>query len=141
MISAYAHGPRAGGEYISKLLGDAAIGVFNGERVDGEVAKIGDAPLFEWIDLEHWVPRPDHGRLHADVARSEAWPRAVGGPAIKWDSDECEVQFFRARDVRKPHECGHARKARIDQRVHRLRMRLRALFGFHKVSANYKAWR
>ncbi len=61
MVSANANWVRSGTEHFPELLSDPAIRIFDRERVYGEVAKIGDPPLFKWIDLQHWIPWTNHG--------------------------------------------------------------------------------
>src|SRR5436309_2736303 len=78
-----------------ELLGDALVSVFNRERVDGEVAEIGDAPSLKWINFEHRIPWPNHRRLHADVARPEAWAGTIGCATVKRHSDQRDIKLFR----------------------------------------------
>src|SRR5438105_15431860 len=134
MIPANAHRPRAAPKHVSELLSDSLISMFNRQWIDGEITEIGNAPFFKWINLQHRIPRPDHGRLNPYISRAKARSRTIRRAAIKRYPDQRDVQFLRLRNVRQPHECGNPRKARIDQRVHRQRMRLCALLRFHKVA-------
>ena len=94
------------------------------ELVESVIAEISDAPFFERIELQHRIPGTDHGRLHANVARPKASARAISRASIERDTNQRQVQFRRLRNMGQAHECGHTRKARINQRVHRHRMRL-----------------
>src|SRR5229473_8004606 len=118
MIAPDADRPRTGAKHVAQLIGYAAIGVFNRERVDGEIAKISDTPLFERIDLQHRIPGADHGRLHANVARAETRTGAVGGASVEGNTNQGKVEVLGSRNVRQPHECGDAGETWVDQRVH-----------------------
>src|SRR5438270_1612808 len=133
MVSTYAHGFRARLHHRRELLGDAAVGVLDREWVDREIAKIADPPLLERIHLQDRIPRPDHGRLHSNVARTKAWARTVSCPAVKWNADQGNIKFLGLRHVRQTHERRHAGKSRVDKRIHRLGMRSASLSGFHKA--------
>src|SRR5581483_7170719 len=140
MIAANAHWTRARVEHIPKLFRDTPVGVLDGQGVDREVPKIRDAPFFKRIDLEYGIPGPDHRRLHTDVSGAKARPGPVGGAAIEGNADERNIELFWVADMRQPHEGRNAGKARINQRIHRLRMRRSEFPGPHGCGANYKAW-
>src|SRR5437868_10089249 len=131
MITTDTDGARAGANYVTQLLSNSSIRVFNREWIDGEIAKVADAPLLKWVYLQHRIPRADHGRLHANVSRAEARTRAVGCASVEGNSNQGKVKFFCMRDVWQPHECRHAGKAWIDQRVHRHGVRLGGFLGSH----------
>jgi hypothetical protein len=122
MVTADANTASACLENRSNSLLDALEGVFDGERVDGEIAEIGDAIFGEGIYVEDRIPRTDDCGLDADVARTEAWAGAIGGAAVERDADEGEVEFFGLRDVRKAHEGGDAGEAGVPECIERLRM-------------------
>lgn len=123
MIAAYAGGAGSGGKDWGEALLDATEGVFDGERIDREVAEVGDAIFFEGIDIQNGIPRADDGGLHSDVTRAEARPRSIGRAAVERDADDGDVEFLRLRDVRQTHEGGDAGEASVLQSVHRLRVR------------------
>ena len=93
MISAHANGARVSAQYLAKLLGDSPVSIFNGERIDREIAKVSDPQLLEWIDLQHRVPGANHGRLHAHVTRTETRARAVSCAAIEGNADQRHIQL------------------------------------------------
>ena len=134
MISTDADRPRAAPKHFPELLSDSLISIFDRQWIDGEVTEIGNAPFFKWINLQHGIPRPDHGRLNPNISRPKTRSGTISRAAIKRYPDEGDVQFLRLGDMRQPHECGNAREARVHQRVHRLRMRLCALLRFHSVA-------
>src|ERR1700682_640284 len=134
MISANADRPCRVTKHFSELLSDSLVGIFNRQWINGEVTKIGDAPFFKWINFQHRIPRPDHGRLNPYISRTKTRARTISCAAIERYPDESDVQFLGLRDMRQPHECGNTGKTRVHQRVHRLRMRLCALLGFHRVA-------
>src|ERR1700730_16586651 len=136
MISTDADRACAGTEHFSQLLGNSPISVFNRERVNGEIAKITDPPLFEGIDLQLRIPGPDHGRLHANVSRAEARTWAVGCASVEWNADQGKVEFNCSRNMWQPHKCGHAGETWIDQGIDRQGVRLcGSSFGFHEWRA------
>src|ERR1700693_4530401 len=105
MISADANRPCPASQHFPELFGDSLVSIFNRQWIDGEIAEIGHAPFFEWIDLQHRIPRPDHGRLNPYISRPKARSGTISRTTIKRDSNERDVQFLRLRDVRQPHEC------------------------------------
>ena len=135
VIAADAYWAGSSAQHGIELLGDALVGVFNRERVDGEVAKIPDSPLLEGVDLKDRIPGADHSRLHANVAWPEAWAGAIGCASIEWHSDQRDVEFFCSGNMGQPHEGGNAGESWINQRVHRLGMRGCTFFRFHRGAA------
>src|SRR5438309_2078995 len=71
MISPYADRPRAAPKYFSELLSDSLISIFDRQWIDGEITEVRNAPFFKWIDLQHRIPRPDHGRLNPYISRAK----------------------------------------------------------------------
>ena len=122
MIAANADAACAGFEDWSDSLLDALEGVFDGERIDGEVAEVGDAIFREGIYVEDGIPRADDGGLNANVAGTEARAGTISGAAVEGDSDERNVEFFGLSDVRKAHEGGDAGEAGVAEGVEGLRM-------------------
>ena len=104
VISADADGTRARVGHFAQLVRDAVVGIVQGERINREVAVIGDAPMRKRVDIQHRVPRTNNGALLAHMARTEARPRTVGGAAIEGDPNERNIEFLRARNVRQAHE-------------------------------------
>src|SRR5713226_382976 len=104
VISADADGTRARIRNFAQLVRYAVVGIVQGERINREVAVIGDAPMRERVDIQHRVPRTNDGALLAHMARTEARPRTVGGATIEWDPNERNIEFLRARNVRQAHE-------------------------------------
>src|ERR1700730_9884508 len=135
MIATDADRARSGTKHFSQLLGNSPISVFNGERVNGEIAKTTGPPLFEGIDLQHRIPGPDHGRLHANVSRAEARTWAVGCASVEWNANQCKVEFNGSRNMWQPHKCGQAGETWIDQGIDRHGVWLCRSFGFHKWRA------
>jgi hypothetical protein len=122
MIAADADAAGSGLEDGSDSLLDALEGVFDGERVHGEVAEVGDAIFREGIYVENRIPRTDDRGLDANVAWAETRAGAIGGAAVKGDADEGDVEFFGLGDVREAHEAGNAGEAGVAESVERLRM-------------------
>ena len=83
---------------------DAEKGVLDGERIHGEIAKVGDTVLGEWIHMQDWIPRANDGGLGADISRSEARAGAIRGAAIEGHANESELEFFGLGDVRQTHK-------------------------------------
>jgi hypothetical protein len=123
MIASDANAAYSGLEDGSNSLFDAEKGVFDGKRIDGEIAKVGDAMLGERIHVQDGVPRANDGGLDADVAGAEARAGAIGGATVDRDADESDLELFGLRDVRETHESGDAGKAGIAESIERLRMR------------------
>lgn len=113
----------AGLEKRSDSLLDAEECVFDGKRIDGEIAEVGNAIFGEGIYVEDGVPRADDCGLDADVARPKARPRAISCAAVEGDADEGDFEFLGVGDVREAHECWNACESRILQSVERLGMR------------------
>jgi len=91
MIAADANATDAGVEKRSDSLLDAEKGVLDGERIDGKIAKVGDAVLGEWIHVQDWIPRANNRGLRADISRPEARTGAIGRAAIEGDADESDL--------------------------------------------------
>ena len=123
VVAAYAGGAGSGGQDRSDALLDAAEGVFNRERIYGEVAEVGDAIFFEGIQFEDRIPGTDDRGLDSDVARAEARAGSIGCAAVEGHANDGNVEFFGLRDVRETHEGGDTREARVFQGVDGLRMR------------------
>jgi outer membrane protein assembly complex protein YaeT len=123
VVAADAGGAGSGGEDRYDALLDATEGVFDGQRIDREVAKVCDAVFFERIEFQDGIPRPNDCRLYSHVARAETRTGAIGGAAVKRDADDGDVQFFRFRDVRETHKGGYAGEARVLEGVNGFRMR------------------
>ena len=123
VVAAYARGAGSGGENWREALLDAAEGVFDGERIDGEIAEVSDAVPGEGIEFEDWIPRANDGGLHADITRAETRAGTIRGAAVEGDADDGDVEFFGLRDVRKAHEGGDAGEPSVFERVNGLRMR------------------
>ena len=140
MISTDADGSRAGAKHVPQLLGDSLVGVFNRKRIDREIAEVSDTPFFERIDLQHRIPGTNHRRLHANIARTETRARTISRSSVERNANQRQVEILRTRNVRQPHECGHAREPWIDQRVHRHGMRLCSFLRFHR-RAHYRTWK
>ena len=97
--------------------------VFDGKRIYGEIAKVGDAILGEGIYMEDGIPRTNDGGLDADIARAETRAGAVGCPAVEGDADEGEVELGGIGNVREAHESGDAGETGVGEGVERLGMR------------------
>src|SRR5580700_6223320 len=121
MVTAHTRRARAGPQNLSELRRDAPKRVVNRQRVDGKIAVIGDPVFLKRIDVQYWIPWPDDCRLVAHVARSKTRTRPVSRSTVVRNADQRDVQFFRTRDVRKPHERRDPGEARMNQRIHRLR--------------------
>ena len=106
VVAAYAGGAGSGGEDRSDALLDAAEGVFDRERIYGEIAEVGDAIFFEGIEFQDRIPGTNDRGLHANVARAEARAGSIGGAAVEGHADDGDVEFFGLRDVREAHEGG-----------------------------------
>lgn len=100
VIAAHANTTHAGFENRSDALLDTEKGIFNGKRIDGEIAEIGDAVLREGIHVKDGVPWADDRGLRPDISRPEARAGAIGGAPVERDAEESEVEFFGLRDVR-----------------------------------------
>ena len=122
MIAANANAAGSGLEDWSDSLLDALEGVFDGERIYGEIAEVGDAKFGEGIYVENGIPRADDRRLNANVAGTEARAGTISGAAVEGDSDERNVEFFGLGDVREAHERRDAGKAGVAEGVEGLRM-------------------
>lgn len=123
VIATDADAADAGLKKGSDSLLDAGEGVFDGKRIDGEIAEVGNAIFGEGIYVEDGVPGADDGGLDADVARAEAGAGAIRCAAVKGDTDEGDLEFFGLGDVREAHEGGDASEPRILEGVERLGMR------------------
>jgi hypothetical protein len=119
MVATDARGARPRFQNFVKLLGDALESVLNRQRIDGEIAKVADSPFFEWVDIQHGIPRANDRRLITNVSRSEPRSRAIGSAAIVGNPDQGDVEFLGPGDVGQAHERGNPREARVDQRVNR----------------------
>jgi hypothetical protein len=118
------------GDFI-QLAGDASVGVIKREGIDGEISVIGDAPLREWINVEHRIPRANDGALLAHAARSETRSGTVGRSSVERNSDERDIEFLWTRNVRQAHERGDSGESRVDERVDRLGTRSWKFPGFY----------
>src|SRR5579859_8191079 len=90
VIAAHANATHAGVEKRSDSLLDAEKGVFDGERIDGKVAEIGDAMLGEGIHVKDRIPRANDRGLRADISRPKARAGAIRRAAIEGDADESD---------------------------------------------------
>src|SRR5215472_4499240 len=123
MVSAHTHAAHASlKERVNTFL-DPAKSVLDRKWIHGEVTEIGNAIFGEGIHIQRGIPGPNDGRLCANVA----WPKpragTIGGAAVEGHAYERNLQFFRLRNVGKPHECRNAREACVFESVDRLRMR------------------
>src|SRR5262249_6670500 len=131
MIASDAQCPRAVIKNFVQLPRDPLVGVVERKRVDGQVSVIANAPLRKRIHIEHRVPGPDHAALCPYMARSEARPRAVRRAAIKGNSNQGNIEFLRARNMRQAHEGCDARKTGINESIDWRWPRTSQSFGLH----------
>jgi len=122
VVAAHAGGARSRGKDRSDALLDPAEGVFNRERVYGEVAEVGDAIFFEGIQFEDGIPGSDDRGLDPDVARAKARTGSIGGAAVEGHANDGDVEFCGLRNVRETHEGGDTCEARVFEGVDGLRM-------------------
>src|ERR1700674_677332 len=123
MISSHAGATHTSSKQRSNSLLDSAKSVLDGKRIHREIPEVRHAILGKGIHVHRWIPRPDYRGLHANVARAEARPRAIGRATIEWHADQRNLQFFRLCDVRQTHKRGYARETGVFERVNRLGMR------------------
>jgi len=134
VVAAYAGGAGSGGQDGSEAQLDAAESIVDRQRIYGQVAEVGDAIFFEWIEFQYGIPWANDCGLHAHVARAETRAGAVGGAAVEGNSDNRDVELFGLRDVREAHEGGDAREAGGFERVDGLRM------GEAEIASEFLLW-
>src|SRR5277367_3518537 len=107
--------------------------VFDGKRIHGQIAVIGDAIFSKWIYVQDRIPRTNQNGLRADMAWTESRAWTVSGSSVERNAEQSDIEFFWLRNVRQAHERGDAAGACVNQRVHRLGMRQLVFLGrdFH----------
>jgi hypothetical protein len=93
MIAAHASCAGVRLQHVIKLRGNSLEGVFDGKRVNGQIAIICDSGLFERIDIQRRIPGPDDCRLLPHAARSESRTRTISGPTVVRYADQGDVEF------------------------------------------------
>ena len=105
MVPAHAECTRVVAENIAQLCGNATKCVLEREWIDGKIAIVGDAPPGKWIEIENGIPRANHGALRSYIARAEACSGTVRGAIVERNSNQRDIKFLRARNMRQAHEC------------------------------------
>ncbi len=123
MFAADADAARASLQDGSNSLFDALKRVFDGNRIYGEIAKVGDAKFGEGSYMEDGIPGANDGGLDANIARAETRAGAIGCAAVEGDADEGEVELGGVGNVREAHEGGDAGETGVGEGVERLGMR------------------
>src|ERR1700730_4981729 len=123
VIPADADAPHCGVVKSSHSLLDALKGVFDGKRIDAQVAEVRDAVFGKRVHLQNRIPRTNNRGLRAHVAWPETRTGAIGGAAVKRDADQRDFQLFGLGNMRQTHESRDAGEARVGERVGRLGVR------------------
>jgi len=100
VISANASGTRTRSENGIELFGNAGECVLDRQRVDGEIAAVGNSPLLERIEIQHRIPRPNDRRLFPDMPWAEARTGSISSSTIVWNADQRDVEILRIAHMR-----------------------------------------
>ena len=99
------HEPRAFQQGTGAPL-DRADRVVDVERVDRQVARVGDLLAGEYRHLQGRVVRPEQAGRFADVGRPEAGAGPVADPAVEGHAQDGHIGLAHLVDARQPGEGG-----------------------------------
>ena len=120
MIAAGRERHRAGLMHLAEKILDPDDGVVDVDRIDADIADIGNSAQLIRANAERMVGAAHETRHIADFTRAVARTGAVGGAAVPRHTGERDIDRIEISYVRQAHKGWHATKARHFHAVHRL---------------------